>query len=160
MKETEEIYLFWRHQFGQWTLRDMVDTDGIRYNCCEQYMMAKKAGLFGDKASYKEIMQTPEPQTQQKLGRAVRGYNQQIWDNNKVCIVWSANYLKFSQHDDLKQRLLATGEKLLAEASPTDLIWGIGFDENAPEALTPERWRGRNLLGEVLMSVRAALHLA
>lgn len=28
MKETNELYLFWRHQFGQWTIRNMVDIDG------------------------------------------------------------------------------------------------------------------------------------
>jgi hypothetical protein len=27
MKETDKHCLFWKHQFGQWTFRDMVDTD-------------------------------------------------------------------------------------------------------------------------------------
>jgi hypothetical protein len=27
MRETEEFYFFWKHQFGQWTKRDMTDPE-------------------------------------------------------------------------------------------------------------------------------------
>ncbi|GAA5443032.1 hypothetical protein Misp06_01208 [Microbulbifer sp. NBRC 101763] len=33
MRETEKFYFFWKHQFGQWTLRDISDIDGQIYNC-------------------------------------------------------------------------------------------------------------------------------
>ena len=56
MKETNQYYLFWKHQFGQWTLGDMTDPDGITYNCCEQYMMYKKAQLFSDLEIAKQIL--------------------------------------------------------------------------------------------------------
>ncbi len=56
MKETEKYYLFWKHQFGQWTLRDMKDLDKISYNCCEQYIMYKKAHLFEDKEVARKIL--------------------------------------------------------------------------------------------------------
>ena len=88
MKETDQYYLFWKHQFGQWTLRDMIDPDGITYNCCEQYMMYKKAQLFSDFELAKQILKEKNPSNQQKLGRQIRGFNQQIWDNNKIGIVW------------------------------------------------------------------------
>lgn len=160
MKETEHFYLFWKHQFGQWTLRDMLDPDGVTYNCCEQYMMAKKAVLFHDSATCEQIMQATNPEQQKDLGRTVCGYNQDLWDQHKYGIVWYANYLKFTQHKDLRQRLLATGDKILAEASPVDLVWGIGFRDSAPEALQPDQWRGQNLLGKILMSIRTALRLS
>ena len=60
-----------------------------------------------------------------KKGREIKGFIPEIWDNHKVGIVWYGNYLKFSQHEDLKNRLLATGNRTMAEASPYDLIWGI-----------------------------------
>jgi hypothetical protein len=39
MRETNEFYFFWNHEFGQWTLRDIQDLDGTVFNCCEQFMM-------------------------------------------------------------------------------------------------------------------------
>jgi hypothetical protein len=157
MRETENMYLFWEHQFGQWTKRDMVDVDGAVYNCCEQYMMAKKALLFGDDETRNKIMATLVPREQKDLGRMVANFDAEKWDAYKFAIVWQANFLKFSQHADLRERLLNTGDKVLAEASPVDLVWGIGFAAKDDEALDPSKWRGQNLLGEVLMSVRDAL---
>lgn len=44
------------------------------------------------------------------------------------------NYLKFSQNPELREILLSTGSKMIVEASPSDKIWGIGFDaEHAEE---------------------------
>ncbi len=66
-------------------------------------------------------------------------------------------YAKFSQHDDLKKKLLATGDKILAEASPGDTIWGIGCGATSPDARFPHKWKGLNRMGEILMKVRAQL---
>ena len=159
MKETDKYYLFWKHQFGQWTMRDFHDPDGIVYNCCEQYMMYKKARLFGDLEMGKRILKEVDPSNQQKMGREIRGFNAEIWDNHKIGIVWYGNYLKFSQHEDLKERLLATGNRILAESSPYDLIWGIGLRASDEKALDEANWKGQNLLGQTLMSVRAALKI-
>lgn len=157
MRETEQFYFFWKHQFGQWTQREMVDPDGISYNCCEQYMMFKKAKLFKDEEAAKQILHESEPALQKKLGREVQGYLSEVWDQHKFGIVWYGNYLKFSQHADLRSRLLATGEKILVEASPHDLIWGVGYESHDDQILQPSNWRGQNLLGKVLMLVRAAM---
>ena len=127
MKETDKYYLFWKHQFGQWTLRDMVDVDGTIFNCCEQYMMFKKAQLFKDEKIAQQILEAKNPADHQRLGREIKGFVSEVWNTNKVGIVWYANYLKFTQHKDLRERLLATENKIMAEASPVDLIWGIGF---------------------------------
>lgn len=159
MKETNEMYLFWEHQFGQWTKRDIEDMDGTLYNCCEQYMMAKKALLFRDTETYQKIMQTDSPKMQQAFGREVKNFDSNRWNKNKYGIVWMANYLKFTQHHDLAERLLKTEKKILAEASPYDLVWGIGFAAEADEALNIECWKGENLLGKVLMSIREAITL-
>ncbi len=157
MRETQEFYFFWKHQFGQWTLRDIVDPDGITFNCCEQYMMYKKAMLFSDVNAAKGILEESDPAIHQKMGREIQGYNSDVWDKHKIGIVWYGNYLKFIQHQDLKQRLLATGNKVLAEASPYDLVWGVGYRASDDKILNSDHWKGQNLLGKVLMSVRAAL---
>ena len=159
MRETSEFYFFWHHQFGQWTLRTMTDPDGVNFNCCEQYMMYKKACLFKDLDSATAILAEKDPARQQQLGRTIKGFTSQLWDAYKTGIVWYGNFLKFSQHEDLRQRLLATGNKTLAEASPDDLIWGVGFAAEDDNILDPANWTGQNLLGKILMSVRDTLNL-
>lgn len=48
--------------------------------------------------------------------------------------------LKFRQNPLMKQELLSTGHKLLAEASASDTIWGIGI--SVEKAMAGEKWRG------------------
>jgi ribA/ribD-fused uncharacterized protein len=160
MREIEGFYFFWRHQFGQWTKRDIVDPDGVTYNCCEQYMMHKKAMLFGDMEKAKEIIQEQAPSLQQQLGREIKNYSEAQWGLHKFGIVWYGNYLKFTQYNDLGERLMATGSKILAEASPYDLVWGVGYAAEDDDILDPKNWKGQNLLGEVLMSGRSVLRNA
>ena len=59
---------------------------------------------------------------------------------------------KFTQVPECKEALLATGTKVVAEASPRDCKWGVGV--GAKKALDPANWRGANLLGDTLVRVR------
>lgn len=159
MRETAHYYFFWKHQFGQWTLRDITDPDGITFNCCEQYMMYKKAMLFQDFKSADKILKEACPSQQQKLGREAHGYDAALWDQHKLGIVLYGNILKFSQHQDLRKRLLATNDKTLVEASPYDLVWGVGLGVDDDRILDPQNWTGKNLLGQALMLTRASLRV-
>ena len=82
------------------------------------------------------------------------GFNQEIWNQNKFKIVKEGTLHKFSQNEDLKTFLLATGNRIIVEASPVDPIWGIGLPKDHKDAERPENWRGENLLGFALMEVR------
>lgn len=53
---------------------------------------------------------------------------------------------KFSQHTDLMQMLIDTGDAQLVEDSPNDAFWGIGRDG-----------AGQNQLGLLLQEIRAEL---
>ena len=64
--------------------------------------------------------------------------------------------LKFTQNEDLKKKLLETGDKDLYEASFRDKIWGIGFGIRQAPNISPEKY-GQNLLGKALMLVRLEL---
>ena len=90
-----------------------------------------------------------------RLGREVRNFDLEVWKKNADRVVEDANYLKFSQNEDLKEVLLGTGDKVLVEASPDDKIWGIGF--NSEEAEGRESEWGNNGLGKALMKVRERL---
>jgi predicted NAD-dependent protein-ADP-ribosyltransferase YbiA (DUF1768 family) len=43
------------------------------------------------------------------------------------------------------------------EASPRDRKWGIGLGMRNADALDRKKWRGSNILGQVLMDVRDEL---
>lgn len=161
-----KLALFYRGPFSQWWYSPFT-FDGIEYNCPEQFMMASKAKLFKDEKALEQIMQfVPEgvveinaewfkyPKFYQEQGRKVQNYSQDVWDEAKEYVVTSANVAKFSQHQDLKLCLSYTKGLVIAEASPIDLIWGIGFSEDQPQAWKPQEWRGQNLLGKALMEVR------
>ena len=84
-----------------------------------------------------------------------RPFDQQKWDTSCDAIVEQGNYLKFGQNPKLKAILLDTGNKIIVEASPSDRIWGIGFDAHDAEGNEPD-W-GTNKLGEALIRVRDRL---
>ena len=58
---------------------------------------------------------------------------------------------KFSQNEDLKKRLLNTGNDILAECAVQDKIWGIGLSMKDVNRLDMAKWRGENLLGFALI---------
>jgi ribA/ribD-fused uncharacterized protein len=156
MKTTDKYVFFWNGIYSQWFMRDII-VDNIKYNCCEQYMMAKKALLFNDQESYKMIMYADNPKDQKAFGRRVKGFDAYKW--NQVCreYVYEANLAKFRQHEDLKKQLLDTEDKLLIEASPYDTIWGIGMHENDNGVENPKNWKGTNWLGEALDRVKETI---
>lgn len=156
MKQTDTHIFFYGGIYSQWYNSSMT-IDGIRYSCCEQYMMHQKALLFKDLTTAAKIMSTTSPKLQKQLGREVINYNEAIWDNRKIDIVFIGNLAKFSQNELLKSELLNTGNRQFVEASPYDTIWGIGMGLDNPLINDPTKWRGLNLLGQVLTFVRDTL---
>lgn len=56
-----------------------------------------------------------------------RPYDEAAWAAVRRERVFAGNLEKFRQHPELETWLLATGERILAEASPVDAVWGIGL---------------------------------
>lgn len=146
-----EMVLFWRGKFSQWYKSPMYDPEtGLTFNCAEQYMMYGKARLFGDEDAMNDIMVTDSPKEQQTIGRRVKNFDPAVWDEACIDIVTRGNYLKFSQNPELLAELMKYTDHTFVEASPIDRIWGIGLDENNPDALDTEKWRGKNYLGQCI----------
>jgi ribA/ribD-fused uncharacterized protein len=120
-------------------------------------MMAGKARLFGDEVMMSRILDAPSPGTAKALGRAIHGYNEELWMANRYRIVLEGNIAKFGQNPDLLAYLLSTAGRILVEASPTDRVWGIGLAADDRRAWQPSQWSGLNLLGFALMDVREIL---
>lgn len=156
--ETATMVLFWQPPavFGQWT-ESVFTVDGVTYGCAEQFMMAEKARLFNDEATRAKILATTLPREHKALGRTVRDFDAARWDAAGLEIVVRGNLAKFGQNPAMLAALLATGDKLLVEASPLDRIWGVGLRADDPRIHDRATWRGENLLGEALMRVREEL---
>jgi ribA/ribD-fused uncharacterized protein len=153
MKVTDNFVLFWGGEFSNWYSCEFTWRD-IKFNCSEQAMMWYKAFMFNDEFNMKNILNSDNPREQKAFGRMVKDFDEDEWDKVKVDIACSFLYAKFSQNEDLKAALLATGDKEIVEASPYDDIWGIALREDDKRCLDKSKWRGQNLLGKALMFVR------
>ena len=142
-------------QFSNWWLCNII-YDNKTFCSSEQVFMYMKAKLFKDDEVAEKILQTTNQKTIKALGREVKNFDQLIWDNFKYSLMYNANELKFSQNPDLKMLLLSTGNEQICEASPLDRIWGIGLSTATLDYRDPTKWRGQNLLGQVLINLREA----
>lgn len=158
MRTVQGMTLFWRtaEVFSNWNLGAFT-VEGRSFNCAEQFMMFTKAMLFGDVQIANQIMAESNPRKQKALGRQISGYVDAVWQSQAEDLMFPGLFAKFIQDADRKAAILATGDTLLVEASPDDVVWGIGLEESDPRCLNPEEWLGQNKLGRVLTRVRDAI---
>jgi predicted NAD-dependent protein-ADP-ribosyltransferase YbiA (DUF1768 family) len=176
MKITEKYTFFYatKEPFSNWYPVSFEENE-IKFNCSEQYMMYHKAKLFNDHEIADKILNTnfdgdisninflnekdkedwkEVTKKQKELGRAVKGFDVDIWNDNCMNIVEQGLYLKFSQNKDLQSLLLSTKDTIIVEAAISDKIWGVGLSENDPLILDENNWLGLNKLGIALTNTR------
>lgn len=141
---------------SNWTLSNFV-VSGIEFSSLEQYMMYQKAVVFKDEEIASQILKTSDVAEIKRLGRAVRNYDDHVWNGVRQIVVYEGLTAKFSQNEDLKGLLKETGDAILAECAVKDRIWGIGLSTTDPDRLDRSKWQGQNLLGYALMAVRNKL---
>src|SRR5690242_14779150 len=76
--DKSQFVFFWGGPFSQWPKAAMT-IDGVEYVTCEQFMMAEKARLFGDREAEAAILAARNPRMQKSLGRRVRGFEEATW---------------------------------------------------------------------------------
>lgn len=67
------------------------------------------------------------------------------WNEVKEKVMYQGLKLKFTQNEDLKQKLLSTGQRKIIEHTKNDSYWGDGLG------------KGLNRLGHLLMQLREEL---
>lgn len=143
--------------FSNWYHAEF-DYAGQHYVNSEQFMMYHKVLMFRKYELADQIIQTSDPAKCKKIaGQKFPEFDSELWEKTCVAIVKRGVKAKFAQNKDIMKTLLNTGNALLAECSPYDKKWGIGIDINDPQRLVIANWKGKNLLGRILMEVREEL---
>ena len=154
---TDKYVFFMEGFLHQWYKSEMI-IDDQRYISCEQYMMVQKAALFNDSQSLEKLFKSQNPLDQKVIGRQIKNFDQETWNQHRFDIVYKGNLEKFKQNKKLRDKLLSYPHSVtFVNANPGDKIWGIGvgvFDSNC---IDPNNWNGLNLLGKVVTNVRDKL---
>lgn len=123
--------------------RHSVFLKGKRWPTSEHYFQAQKfAGTEHEEA----VRKCSRPMEAASMGRSRKLPLRRDWDSVKDQVMLEVVRAKFTQHDDLKAILLATGDAKLVEHTENDSYWGDGGDGS-----------GKNRLGQILMRVRDEL---
>jgi ribA/ribD-fused uncharacterized protein len=120
--------------------------DGKVWPTSEHYFQAQK---FEDFRLQESIRRTRSPMIAARMGRDRKKPLRPDWEAVKVEVMRRGVRAKFTQHEDLRALLLATEDATLVEHTENDSTWGDGGDGS-----------GQNLLGLILMEVRAELRTA
>ena len=127
-----------------------IEYEGLIYESSEAAYQAAK--IFGKtRKKFTEL----SPGQAKKLGQKVK--LRPHWEEIKDRVMYEIVYIKFSQNEDLKEKLLLTGGKIIVEASPYDSLWGVAMGPWDDRILDPKNWKGVNWLGEAIMKVRENL---
>jgi ribA/ribD-fused uncharacterized protein len=134
-----------------------MQIDGITFPTVEHYYQWSKAKVSGDEEAATKIMKTASPKSVKAYGKKVKNLDKEKWEEKKNDIMRIALKAKFSQHPELRKKLQDTGTKLLAEANPRDKYWGIGTSHDTSKAKDPNKWPGKNVMGNMLQELRTTL---
>ena len=114
-----------------------------RWPTSEHYFQGQK---FAGSKHEEEIRLVKKPRIAADMGRDRKRPLRRDWEAVKDRVMLDALRAKFSQHADLRELLLATGDAKLVEHTGNDAYWGDGGDGS-----------GKNRLGYLLMQVREEL---
>lgn len=122
-----------------------VYVDGIIWPTSEHYYQSMKFTQNPDLR--KKILNSATPRDAFTIAQQNKITIDKDWQSRSLKTMIKIVWLKFNQHDDLKELLLTTGKKTLIEdAGNKDAFYGAGAD-----------YKGNNWLGCILMAVRDKL---
>lgn len=102
--------------------------------------------IAGQHAIRNEILLSPSAHEAFKIAERNKALRRDDWDDVKVGIMREILTAKADQHEYVRRKLLATGDRILVEDSWRDDYWGWGPNRD-----------GQNMLGKLWMEVRENL---
>lgn len=119
------------------------ELDGKYWKTSEHYFQAQK---FVGTSHEEDVRQAKTPKEAANMGRERHRPLREDWESAKEDIMRKAVLRKFETHEEIRNILLSTGDKMLVEKTSGDMYWGCGTEGT-----------GKNMLGIILMEVRAIL---
>jgi ribA/ribD-fused uncharacterized protein len=120
---------------------------GLRFDTSEAAYHYEKFKQGDGCASVRAaIMNAPSAHLAFKIAERNKALRRPDWDQVKVQIMRSILRAKVDQHEYVRRKLLATGDRELVEDSWRDDFWGWGPNRD-----------GKNMLGKLWMEIRAEL---
>ena len=132
------------------------DQDDIAYCSTEQFYQHAKAKHLGNDSVAAEILAETDPATIKHLGEALTGSRDE-WVETCRDVMQQGITLKFQQNADLLAHMQSSGSKIHVECNQYDQYWGIGLARTDPQSQDPDQWKGENILGNILDTVRENL---
>ncbi|KAI8962248.1 DUF1768-domain-containing protein [Daldinia sp. FL1419] len=176
--ESDDIVYYWQPsepKYGflsmwyQSPFQDVYDVD-IVYPSAQHYFLYHKALLFGERDLANAILGTDTADEACNVASNMENYDHDVWIRERERIAFDANWHKFTaptvhceccvrryeeqghRPPQFKDSLLATGNRQIIEASPSDRFWGSGYGSGIAWN-EREDW-GVNMMGIILMRVR------
>ena len=116
-----------------------VTYEGNSYPSTEHAYQAAKTTNASDRAKFREGIRAGEAK---RLGKHIK--LREGWEGMKLSVMEELLRQKFTKHDDLKQRLIETGDAELVESNNWGDVWWGQVDGV-----------GHNWLGKLLMKIRS-----
>lgn len=160
----DPIYFFggWASSFAGWpvymlcplflrgvAIPEPLATTPFRYESVEHYFHCCKAHTWKE---HERVRKAENQWRAKDMGRSIpmTAHEVKTWDAmDAYGAMLRGHRAKYFQHPQFARYLMQTGDRLIAEDSKTDFIWGIRDEAGG--------MTGKNQLGKVLMQVRAEL---
>jgi ribA/ribD-fused uncharacterized protein len=120
-----------------------ITLKGKTWQTSEHYFQAQK---FAGTPAEAEVRLAESPMIAAQIGRSRKRPLRRDWWSVRDSIMHEAVLAKFTQHADLREILLGTGDAEIVEHTENDRHWGDGGDGSK-----------KNRLGQILMRVREEL---
>ena len=128
-------------EFSNFYPAEFADNQGRTWKTTEHYFQAMK--FENSPVHFEEVKNASTAGKSAKFGRSRQRPLRSDWEEVKDGIMMDALRYKFSQHENLKEILMGTGQKMLVEHTKNDRYWADGGDGS-----------GKNMLGILLMQLR------
>lgn len=142
---------------SNWDTKHPILDGGHKFPTAEHFLMFKKAEAFADREACRAVLLAKTAREAKVIGRKVKPWDEARWRSVREEIMLEVVQKKLASNPGLASKLSGTGERIIAEMSAKDRIWGTGMGASHPDANDPNKWPGTNLLGVAWMEARRRL---